>query len=69
MQDPRLLVVQVFSWVGGWEDIWVKDGLTMHLQNILELWSKNIDYVLVNISVCMQDPKLLVALVVNWVVG
>ena len=27
---------------------WVKNGLTMHLHNILELWSKNIDYVLIS---------------------
>ena len=45
--------------------IWVKNGLTMHLQNISELRSENIDYVLVKISACMQDPKLLVV----WVGG
>ena len=49
----------------GWVSVWVKNGLTLHLQNILELRSENIDYILVNISACMQDPKLLVA----WVVG
>ena len=48
--------------------VWVKNGLTMHLRNILELRSKNIDYVLVDISACMQDPKLSVAWVVDLVV-
>ena len=41
-------------YVVGWVSIWVKNGLTM------ELRSENIDYVLVKISACMQDPKLLV---------
>ena len=49
--------------------VWVKNGLTMHLQNILELRSENIDYILVNISACMQDPKLSVVCLVSWVVG
>ena len=48
---------------------WVKNGLTMHLHNISELQSENIDYVLVNISACIQDPKLSVVWVVDWVVG
>ena len=30
----------------------------MNLQNISELQSENIDYILVNISACMQDPRL-----------
>ena len=38
--------------------VWAKNGLTMHLQNISQLWSENIDYVLVKISACIQDPKL-----------
>ena len=42
-------------WVGEWVDGF-KNGLTMHL-HILELWSENIDYVLVNISACMQYIK------------
>ena len=54
-------------WVGEWVDGF-KNGLTMHL-HILELWSENIDYVLVNISACMQYPKLSVVWVVDWVVG
>ena len=52
-------------YVVGRVSIWVKNGLTMHLQNISELWSENIDYVLVKISAHMQDPKLSVA----WVGG
>ena len=55
-------------WVGEWVDGF-KNGLTMHLHNILELWSENIDYVLVNISACIQDPKLSVVWMVDWVVG
>ena len=47
----------------------VKNGLTMHLHNISELQSENIDYVLVNISACMQDPRLSVVWVVGWMVG
>ena len=43
------------------------DGLTMHLHNILELRSENIDYIFVNISASMQDPRLLVLWVVNCV--
>ena len=49
--------------------VWVKHGLTMHLWNILELRIENIDYVLVNISARMQDPKLSVAWVVGWMIG
>ena len=45
-----------------------KNGLTMHL-HILELWSENIDYVLVNISACIQYPKLSVVWVVDSMVG
>ena len=48
---------------------WVKNGLTMHLQHISELRSENIDYVLVNISASMQDPRLSVLWVVSWGVG
>ena len=49
--------------------LWVKHGLTMHLWNISELRIENIDYVLVNISARMQDPKLLVAWMVGWLIG
>ena len=59
----------MFGSVVGWVSVWVKNGLTMHLRNISKLRSKNIDYVLLNISVCMQDPKLSVAWVVDWVGG
>ena len=70
-------VSRVGGWLGmwlvryvvGWVIIWVKNGLTMHLQNISELRSENIDYVLVKISACMQDPKLLVVWVGGWVGG
>ena len=55
--------------MGGCLSVWVKHGLTMHLWNISELRIENIDYVLVNISAHMQDPKLLVAWVVGWVIG
>ena len=57
------------GYVVGQVSIWVKNGLTMHLRNILELRMENIDYVLLNISACMQDPKLLVVWVVSWVDG
>ena len=68
-------VSRVGGWLGMWlvryvvgqVSIWVKNGLTMHLQNISELRSENIDYVLVKISACMQDPKLLV--MGGWAVG
>ena len=46
--------------------IWVKDGLTMHLQNILELRSENIDYILVNISASIQDPRLCFGYVIRF---
>ena len=59
------LSMWLVRYVVGWVSIWVKNGLTMHLQNISELQSENIDYVLVKISACMQDPKLLVV----WVGG
>ena len=58
----------VFGYMVGWVSVWVKNGLTMHL-HISELWSENIDYVPVNISGCMQDPKLSVVWVVGWLVG
>ena len=45
----------------------VKNGLTIHLQNILVLRSENIDYVLVSISGCIQDLKLSVVYLVGWV--
>ena len=38
----------------------------MNLQNISELQSKNIDYVLVNISASIQDPRLYFRYVIGY---
>ena len=38
----------------------------MNLQNISELQSKNIDYVLVNISACIQDSRLCFGYVIGY---